>query len=951
MSNNSKTQKELLKELADLKLENQSLKSLSGYDNTEQKHIDAEIKTILRTTLDGFYLVDMEGRILEVNESYCSMIGYTRQELLKMSVKDIEAIETEDVIKKRIQKIIKTGSDRFETKHKCKNGKEIDVEASVNYLMEEQPRLYCFMRNISGQKHAELDRQIKNEIIRGITTTSNLNELLKLIHQSLGKALYAENCFVALYDQNTQLFSFPYFVDKFDQTPEPLALLKSCTAYVFRTGKTSLITQELFDKLVDWGEVELIGTNAPSWIGVPLKTPAKTIGVLVLQHYEEDDVYSEGEVQFLDFVGSQIALAIERKRAEDELRQREVMLNVILQSTADGILAADGKGKVIKTNKRFAELWRIPQFIIDSEDDNRLLEFVLEQLTNPEEFISKVKLLYNSIDEDMDLLHFKDGRIFERCSAPLMLNNALNGRVWSFRDITTRKRAEESLLKLSRAVEQGPATVVITNRGGDIEYVNQKFCDLTGYSKEEVEGKNPRILNSGVQDKKFYEELWNTILSGNNWSGELLNKKKNGELYWESALISPLINNNGDITNFVAVKEDITLKKDMISALIEAKDKAELANRLKDSFIANISHEIRTPLSGMVGMTNLIRETFQNNIQEENDWLFDGVDYSSKRIIRTVDMILNYSRLQVGEFHILPEEIQISTICTNLIKDFESAAKYKSIELSFQNNFGDKAIIADQYSITMAISNLIDNAIKYTDKGSINVILHIGDNDDLILDVKDTGIGIDKEYLDYLFEPYRQEQMGYGRAYEGIGLGLSIVKKVLEMNKAVISVVSKKGEGTTFSINFGKVELLVLNKSNTDIPANILPSPDEIQKVVVLLVEDDLINQVTIKKFIRNRYIVITTDSSDEAMEILKKGKIDLILMDISIRGSKNGLELTKDLKESKEFSHIPVIAVTAHAFEVDRQNALKAGCDSYLVKPFTRESLLNMMSVYITKS
>jgi PAS domain S-box-containing protein len=116
-------------------------------------------------------------------------------------------------------------------------------------------------------------------------------------------------------------------------------------------------------------------------------------------------------------------------------------------------------------------------------------------------------------------------------------------------------------LKLSRIVEQGPAAVVITNRKGDIEYVNQKFCSLSGYSKEEVKGKNPRILNSGYHDKKFYEKLWNTILSGNNWNGEILNKKKNGELFWESALISPLLNNEGDIINFVAIKEDITERK------------------------------------------------------------------------------------------------------------------------------------------------------------------------------------------------------------------------------------------------------------------------------------------------------------------------------------------------------------------------------------------------------
>ena len=200
-------------------------------------------------------------------------------------------------------------------------------------------------------------------------------------------------------------------------------------------------------------------------------------------------------------------------------------------------------------------------------------------------------------------------------------------------DVTNRLKAEKELLKLSRAVEQGPTSVIITNEEGDIEYVNQKFSEISGFSKEEVIGKNPRIWKSGKHDKKFYEDLWNTLLAGKNWSGEILNKKKNGELVWQSALISPLINNDGDITHFVAVKEDITEKKNMISALIEAKEMAESANKLKDAFIANISHEIRTPLTGILGMSSLIRDTFHGKIKKEDGELFDGIDYQANVLL------------------------------------------------------------------------------------------------------------------------------------------------------------------------------------------------------------------------------------------------------------------------------------------------------------------------------
>ncbi|MHB1687967.1 MAG: PAS domain-containing sensor histidine kinase, partial [Ignavibacteriaceae bacterium] len=387
-------------------------------------------------------------------------------------------------------------------------------------------------------------------------------------------------------------------------------------------------------------------------------------------------------------------------------------------------------------------------------------------------------------------------------------------------DITERKIAEEELRKLSRAVEQGPASVVITNTEGDIDYVNEKFCEITGFSKGEVIGKNPRIWKSGNQDKKFYEDLWNTILSGKDWKGEILNKKKNGELFWESVLISPLVNNEGKITHFVAVKEDITEKKKTQNELIEAKELAEQSNKLKDAFIANMSHEIRTPLNGMLGMTNLIQESFAEYITEEEEEYFAGISRASSRIIRTVEMILNYSRLQVGEFDFKLEPVDIVLIIANLINQFKYSAHGKSLDLSFENKCGESKITADEYSITNAISNLIDNAIKYTRRGFVKVVLYKDEEDLLYLDIHDSGIGISDKYLQHIFEPYSQEEVGYSRPYEGIGLGLSLVKKFLDINGASISVVSKKEEGTKFTIRFNgdeSKEKRLLNKTKRKI--------------------------------------------------------------------------------------------------------------------------------------
>lgn len=512
-----------------------------------------------------------------------------------------------------------------------------------------------------------------------------------------------------------------------------------------------------------------------------------------------------------------------------------------------------------------------------------------------------------------------------------------------------RKLAERELKKLSRAVEQSPVSVVITDPLGNIEYVNRKFSDITGYSYPEVKGKNPNILNSGAQKREFYENMWNTILSGRDWKGEILNKKKSGELFWEYALISPLVNESGDITHFIAVKEDITERKRIMEELIRAKEQAEQSNKLKDAFIANMSHEIRTPLNGILGFTSLIKDTYYNIINEEDKELFRGIDSSGRRITRTIDLILNYSRLQVGEYSMDLKEMNIEVVCKHLLSEFKTAAEYKSISLSLEKLTENTSIFTDEYSATHAISNLIDNAIKYTKEGFVKITLYENHKKELLLDVHDSGIGMSEDFLEHIFEPYLQEQMGYGRAYEGVGLGLSLIKKFLNMINATISIKSAKGVGSTFTINFGKY-LTPAGQEEKDTPEMAADEePVHHSHKSVLFVEDDVINQTTVKKYFKKIYEILIANSSEEAVEILESNNVDLVLMDISIKGEKNGLELTKELKSSERFSKIPVIAVTAHAFETDRQNAFEAGCDDYLAKPFSLKDLHSKIKQLIT--
>ena len=300
---------------------------------------------------DGVYRSTHEGKFVEVNPAMVKMLGYeSKGELLAIDIKSQLYFEPGDreslTLEEQLEEL---GIFRL----KKKDGLEIWVEDHGWYILGENGEILFhegILRDITDRRHEEFKRQVIYEISQSVATTENLNDLMRSIHHSLGKVLYAENCVVALYDKNTGLFSFPYYVDQFDTTPEPVELAKSCTAYVLRVGKPLLITPELFKQLEKQNEVELIGYPSPSWIGVPLKTPDGIIGVLVLQHYEKENVYSEHDLQFLDSVGSQIALAIERRQAEGKLQKERLLLRTVIDNIPDSIYCKDTAGRKTLAN-------------------------------------------------------------------------------------------------------------------------------------------------------------------------------------------------------------------------------------------------------------------------------------------------------------------------------------------------------------------------------------------------------------------------------------------------------------------------------------------------------------------------------------------------------------------------------------------------------------------------
>jgi CheY-like chemotaxis protein len=359
-------------------------------------------------------------------------------------------------------------------------------------------------------------------------------------------------------------------------------------------------------------------------------------------------------------------------------------------------------------------------------------------------------------------------------------------------------------------------------------------------------------------------------------------------------------------------------------------------------------------LNGILGFTGLLETHFAAHASGDEMTYFNRINKSGKRLMRTVEMIMNFSRLRLGDFRIHPRLINTKQFIGNIVDEFTQTNEKVNINIVFESHCQNPEVITDEYALSNILTELIDNAIKFTVSGRVKVVLYNNQTDHLCVDVKDTGIGMSEEYLKHIFEPYLQEEVGFTRNYEGIGLGLSIVKKLADNIGAVIKVKSTKGLGSVFTIEFKnhgimpKAELAAISDLT---PGNVTKQSVTNTKPVILVVEDDETSQLFIHMVLKKDYSILPAVSATEAIEILKQYKVDLVLMDISLKGLMNGFELTKWIRERKEFVNLSVIAVTAHAFEADRINAEEAGCNFYITKPFKPATLLNAISQVFRKN
>ena len=517
------------------------------------------------------------------------------------------------------------------------------------------------------------------------------------------------------------------------------------------------------------------------------------------------------------------------------------------------------------------------------------------------------------------------------------------------RDITERKKTEEKIRQLSLAVEQSPITIVITNTLGEIEYANPKFIETTGYTLMEVMGQNPRFLKSGHTSQGEYKELWQTIADGKEWHGEFYNKKKDGSFYWESASISPIKNTEGKTTHFIAFKEDITNRKNVEKELIISKERAEESDRLKLAFLANMSHEIRTPMNGILGFTELLKAPQLSG--EEQQEFIKIIEESGKRMLNIINDIISISKLESGKIEVSLTETNIKEQIEYIHTFFKPEAKQKGIQLLISKElaFKDNFIKTDREKVYAVLTNLVKNALKFTNEGSIEFGCE-KKGDSLEFFIKDTGMGISKSQKKIIFERFRQASETISRTHEGSGLGLAISKAYVEILGGKIWVESEEGKGSIF---YFTIPFLSENKLEENAIAkkmeSVVEEENKIKDLKVLIVEDDAISKLLITFAVKpfSKEILQVSTGSDAIDACRNNPDIDLVLMDINMP-EMDGYKATKLIRKFNK--DLVIIAQTANGMQSDRDEAIAAGCTDYISKPINIKSLSDLIRKYFEK-
>ena len=745
----------------------------------ELKESEKKFRTLVESSADGIILLDLKGNILFANHRKAQMLGVSSEmELIGRSIFPMVATKYHEMFEKLNDRLIEDGFLRnVETEIVRNNGSAFWAELNLSLVRDGNNNPSYIMASI-----------------RDITERKRSEEKLRESEIELKKAQMVSH--VGNWVWNIQSNSLEWS----DEMYRIFGIDKSSF-----TGNLEEVIQNRIhpddQEKVMKSNLSVINESKPEPMEYRVVWPDQSVHVVwaeagYLELDQENKPYQlRGIVQDIT----------ERKHAMEAIVQERQLLRTLIDNIPDSIFIKDVNCRKIAANSTDIERMG---FSSEKEALGKTDVEIYEGATGLRGYAGDLAVITTGVPLVNKEQSFDDKHGGIRWSLvskyPLFdQNGKINGLVGITRDITEQKKAQDTILKLTKGIEQNPATIVITDKSGNIEYVNPKFCETTGYSMEEAIGQNPRILKSGEMDPQAYKNLWDKISSGEVWRGEFHNRKKNGELYWEWATITSIKNEQGIITNYIAIKEDISMHKQMEADLIVAKEKAEESDRLKSAFLANMSHEIRTPLNSIIGFSELLTDTSFEPVQK--DEFIQHIIENGNYLLNIISDIVDLSKIEAGEITIRKKQVTVCDLVEEVKRMYSYKIEAKSLKFIVNTPPCKEKILVlcDRERVMQVFTNLLNNALKFTTEGFIEVgFRELRTNVEFY--VRDSGIGIPEKFHQKVFDRFIQVETSYSRRVGGNGLGLSISKNLIELMDGRIWLESQASKGSTFYFTLNK---------------------------------------------------------------------------------------------------------------------------------------------------
>jgi PAS domain S-box-containing protein len=493
-----------------------------------------------------------------------------------------------------------------------------------------------------------------------------------------------------------------------------------------------------------------------------------------------------------------------------------------------------------------------------------------------------------------------------------------------------QRQAAVALEQLRCAVDEH-AIVSIADVKGDIVHVNDRFCAISGYRREQLLGQNHRMIKSDLHPPEFYRELWRTIGAGRIWNGEVCNRRSNGELYWVEATIVPTLDGQGRPFQYISIRTDISSLKHSEAALVEARELAERANHAKSAFLSSMSHELRTPMNAILGFSQMLE--YGGGLDAEQGDNVREILKAGRHLLALINEVLDLAKIEAGRVELSLEPVELLALLEDCRSLIQPLAVARQLSL-FVRAPASPVAQADRVRLKQVLLNLLSNAVKYNRVGGrIDVEARGGAAGRVRVAVSDSGAGIAAARMGELFEPFNRLDAGVSEI-EGTGIGLNIARQLVEAMDGTIAVSSELGVGTTFSLDLPAGVAPCAELAGAEPAAAAAPAATAARHTV-LCIDDNPVNLKLVAQMLATRRDIhlLSAHTPELGIELALAHQPDLVLLDINMPGM-DGYQVLAVLRADARLRGVPIVAVTANAMPREIARGRAAGFDDYLSKP-----------------